>query len=80
MLVPEDNSSLTDLGVNSERDCGTIAEIDVNNPLIFTASSELSSVPITQLGNLDDNIILPPNSPIYEPIVDISADPSVDPV
>ena len=41
MLVPEDNSSLTDLGVNSERDCGTIAEIDVNNPLIFTASSEL---------------------------------------
>ena len=80
MLVPEDNSSLTDLGVNSERDCGTIAEIDVNNPLIFTASSELSSVPITQLGNLDDNIILPQNSPIYEPIVDISADPSVDPV
>ena len=41
MLVPEDNSSLTDLGVNSERDCGTIEEIDVNNPLIFTASSDV---------------------------------------
>ncbi|MCL2929527.1 MAG: LysM peptidoglycan-binding domain-containing protein [Trichodesmium sp. MAG_R01] len=80
MLVPEDNSSLTNLGVNLERDCGIIAEIDVNNPLIFTASSELSSVPITQLSNLDDNIIFPQNSPIYEPIVDISADPSVDPV
>ena len=56
-----------------------IPEIDIHNPLIFISGAELSSVPIIQLSNLD-NIILPQNSSIYEQIVDISADPSVDPV
>lgn len=41
MLVLEDNSSLIDLGVNLERDCGIIVEIDVNNLLIFIVSFEL---------------------------------------
>ena len=78
MMSMENGDHNLSLDFSSETN-SIIPEIDIHNPLMFISGAELLFVPVIQLSNLD-SIILPPNSPIYEQTVDISASPSVDPV